>query len=80
MRGDELSPLLSPDETYTRVLGPVLGSVVQHKHSPKQVLLRATNMTKGHELLVYKEKLSKLGLFSLEKRRPKEDLMIRIAA
>jgi len=35
----------------------------------EQVQQRAMNMTKGMEHLLYKKRLTQLGLFSLEKRR-----------
>jgi len=60
-----LSPLLS------RVLSPVLAPPVQAKDLDvlKRVQCWATRMVKGLERLFCEERLRKLGLFSLEKRR-----------
>lgn len=78
MEQGDPSPLFSPDETHPRMLGPVLVSTMKDKHRLKQVQQRTANMMKGPEPLIYKERLSKLGLLSLENRRLRGDLMICI--
>lgn len=70
MEGGDPSSLSSPDEATPGALFPVLGPSVQEAHGcTPNVHQKVTRTVEGQEHLTYEEGLSKLRLFSLEKRR-----------
>ena len=75
-KGDP-SPLLCPGDATSGILCPVLSYLLQKKERDllERVQWRATKTLKGLEHRSYEEGLSDLGLFSLEKRRLRGDLI-----